>query len=172
MRIRKKVGILLILIGIGIPIVLYFFQDDGMMWTIKTHKQIQRNLDPDEVNALREISFIKKEIAKIEPYYDIPYIKPELNKEFNGEWIRSIGDEEFGKSISFKEYANKIIQYETKFTEAIKTAYANDHFVNEAWDIDIRKQIDIPYRQVVGIGVFLVLAGIGFLIFSIFTRQT
>jgi hypothetical protein len=31
---RLKVGMLLILIGIGMPLVLFFFQDNGTMFTI------------------------------------------------------------------------------------------------------------------------------------------
>lgn len=164
---RKIIGILLILIGLGFPLVLYFFQDDGVMFIIKTHKQIQRNLNPDEVNALQRITELKKELSDIDPAFEFTYFEPDAGPYKNGRKYHKTpkGD------VPFDEFAKMVVEYETAFIASIKTAYAANHFENEAWNIDTRKQIDIPYRQIVGIGVFLVLTGLGFLIFSILPKK-
>ena len=48
-------GILLILIGIGIPLVLAFFQDDGKLnLGSPTYKVIERKLTPTEIEAIEE----------------------------------------------------------------------------------------------------------------------
>jgi len=58
---KRKTGILLILIGIGIPLVLFFFQEDGEI-RIKNFllKEIERNLSQSEIRAIEE----KKELKK------------------------------------------------------------------------------------------------------------
>lgn len=58
---KRKVGILLILIGIGIPLVLLFFQEDGeIRLGREVVKEVERNLTPEE------IEFIKKQKELIE----------------------------------------------------------------------------------------------------------
>lgn len=172
MGIRKKIGILLILIGFGIPVVLYFFQDDGVLWTIKTHKQIQRNLSNDEIKALNEISTIKKQLETLMPSY-MKEITTNI-KETDWMW-EQLPNEKTGKSvvenISFEDFVQKALTYERKLIDAIKRSYAINKFEHEAWHIDARKQIEIPFRQFVGFGVFLVLTGLGFLIFSRFSNK-
>lgn len=52
---KRKMGILLILIGIGIPLVLAFFQDDGKLnLGSPTYKVIERKLTPTEIEAIEE----------------------------------------------------------------------------------------------------------------------
>ena len=52
---KRKVGIILILIGLGIPLVLFFFQEDDRI-LLKSPETIvvERKLTPDEIKALKE----------------------------------------------------------------------------------------------------------------------
>ncbi len=64
---KGKIGILLILIGIGIPLVLFFFQEDGEIRLGRTIiKEVERNLTPEEIEfRKRQIELIETEKAKL-----------------------------------------------------------------------------------------------------------
>lgn len=52
---KRKFGILLILIGFGIPLVLLFFQDNGdLNIGNPTYKVIERKLTPTEIETIEE----------------------------------------------------------------------------------------------------------------------
>jgi len=52
---KRKFGILLILIGFGIPLVLFFFQDDGdLNMGNPTYKVIERELTSNEIDWFEE----------------------------------------------------------------------------------------------------------------------
>ena len=60
---KRKVGILLILIGVGIPLVLFFFQEDGEIRLGRTIiKEVERNLTPEEIEIIKR----KKELREAE----------------------------------------------------------------------------------------------------------
>lgn len=59
---KRKIGIILILIGIGIPLVLFFFLEDGIVYTIETQKILVRKLSHKEVMTLK--SMLNKKIGK------------------------------------------------------------------------------------------------------------
>lgn len=64
---KRKIGILLILIGVGIPLVLFFFQEDGEIRLGRTIiKEVERNLTPEEIEfRKRQKELIEAEKAKL-----------------------------------------------------------------------------------------------------------
>ncbi len=76
---KRKVGILLILIGIGIPLVLLFFQEDGYLGS-KRYKQIERELNPKELEVLeKEIKRRRSSSSEGDLYQD--YLEKELERK-------------------------------------------------------------------------------------------
>lgn len=63
---KRKAGVLLILIGIGIPLVLFFFQNNygEISFGSPVFKRIERKLNPDEIKAYEEKNTILKGIEK------------------------------------------------------------------------------------------------------------
>jgi len=63
---KRKVGIFLLLIGIGIPSVLFFFQDDGILLEYKfQEKTVKRNLTKTE---LEKIDWVRSSAASWNEY--------------------------------------------------------------------------------------------------------
>jgi hypothetical protein len=169
---RKKVGVLLCLSGIGIPIVIYFFQVDEVIYTIKIHKVIERKLSKDEINSLYEISRLKKELETLMPDYMDQITTKIAEKDWWWEKLPKEGKEAAPKpDLSFEEFLQLAVTYESKLIGAIKAAYAVNNFEKEAWNVDSIKMLEIPYRQIVGVGVLFVFIGMGFIIFSFFKKQ-
>jgi len=127
----SKIGIILILIGIGIPLVLCFFQDDGVIYEIQTSKVIERKLNPAEIESIKaKIKKLNETTTEIESYFD------RLTKQ-----------------------------------SRIDESYEKDRFDKERWTVGTRKTIEIPFRQVIGIGLIFILFGIGLFIFSLVPKD-
>lgn len=64
---KRRIGILLILIGVGIPLVLFFFQEDGEIRLGRdVVKEVERNLTPEEIEfRKRQKELIEAEKAKL-----------------------------------------------------------------------------------------------------------
>lgn len=84
MNIKRKIGILLILIGIGIPLVLFFFQEEGEIRLGRTIiKEVERNLTPEEIEFIKrqkelieaKVKMTKKEIEDMDLYDRYTYSK-------------------------------------------------------------------------------------------------
>jgi len=54
---QRKIGLLLVLIGIGIPLVLVCFQNEDLEFTLRspTYKEVERSLTPDEIKVIKEL---------------------------------------------------------------------------------------------------------------------
>lgn len=122
---KRKIGILLVLIGIGIPLVLFFFQDDGYIYFGDfRYKEIERKLTPGEIKALEDI---KRNRMTFSP-----------------------------SAIEQEELLEK---YRREFM-------GEDYYKKEIWSIRSKSRFEIPYQYSIGIGIFLILFGIGMIIFS------
>lgn len=63
---KRKIGILLILIGVGVPIVLYFFQEDGEIRLGKSIiKEVERNLTPEEIEFVKLEKNLQEKLRKM-----------------------------------------------------------------------------------------------------------
>lgn len=63
---KRKAGILLILIGVGIPLVLFFFQNNGeFVLKERELKVIKRVLTPSELSALFKVIETQKTVDEI-----------------------------------------------------------------------------------------------------------
>lgn len=63
---KRKAGILLILIGVGIPLVLFFFQNNGeFVLKERELKVIKRVLTPSELSALFKVIETQKTLDEI-----------------------------------------------------------------------------------------------------------
>ncbi len=149
---KRKAGILLILIGVGIPLVLFFFQDGGDFdlgnWNLKT---LEREL------TLEEIKMIKSRIDEI--------------LEERGplvEWLiqRGVASEP-GKDSQINRWMSPIGPTETYLANLL----GDKDFKSQQWSITTGKHKYIPYKYSIGIGIILVLFGFGMLIFSFFPKE-
>jgi len=61
MKEARKSGVSLILIGLGIPLVLFFFQTDGEFRFVGKVQVFERSLTPAEINSLKKVIQEKKE---------------------------------------------------------------------------------------------------------------
>jgi 5-bromo-4-chloroindolyl phosphate hydrolysis protein len=58
---RRKTGILLILIGIGLPLILSFFQDEGDFRFRNASYIVERNLTPADIASIKKAMAEKKQ---------------------------------------------------------------------------------------------------------------
>jgi len=144
MNIKRKIGILLILIGIGTPLVLFFFQEKGTIFTIASSKTINRRLTPNEIYTLKKISELKEKAREA--------------KENEKKW-------------SFEEFMKYWLEYEKDLLNEIVKIYGENHFENETWNIYTHQTIDISVRHFIGLGILFALFGIGFFLFSFFSKE-
>jgi hypothetical protein len=61
MKEARKSGISLILIGIGIPLILFFFQTNGEFRFLGNVQVFERSLTPAEINSIKEAIKEEKE---------------------------------------------------------------------------------------------------------------
>ena len=160
MNAKRKIGIVLMIVAVALPLGLFFFQEKGVMFTIRSHELIERKLTPREINAMNEVTILKKRISDLN--------QDELSAL--NTWVPP------GTPLPENIKSNADLQrtveaYEKKLAENIKAAYGENHFEKEAWQIDFSKETKIPYRQIIGIGVLIFFAGLGIFIFSFFSPK-
>jgi hypothetical protein len=137
---KRKIGILLILIGVGIPLVLFFFQHRGYLYFGNpTYKLIERKLTPDEIEILN-----KKALAA-------------------NAWFRKLEKKE---SLEKNEY---FLKYKLAFDESNRIQ--SDNVSKLAWTIEYKLTLVIPYKNSIGIGIFLIFIGVGIIIFSFLPKE-
>ena len=171
---KRKIGILLMLIGIGIPLVTFFFQKDGQVFKVNYERTSKlETLAPlfevRTVLALVEIRKYSKELSKrksimtVEEYGTTGMygaVVWNIDQLFS---LWSIEQAETGEIIfpdgsridPESDVANKIGTFTTEYNlpKDLRT-YA----------------IKIPFRFCAGFGVLLWLTGVGFYIFSLFPQ--
>jgi len=143
---KRKVGILLILIGIGIPSVLFFFLDDYYYLNLgsPTYKVIERKLTPTEIEAIEE-KMATKEAWRKELSNKIARNPKALTEDIRNDIRLMLALPPIDKKL--KENVNK-----------------------EIWVINSKVSFVIPFKYFVGLGVALILIGIGFFLFSFFPK--
>ena len=94
---KRKIGISLILIGLAIPIVLFFFQEDGVIYSYQIYKTVERKLSPEESFTFRELA--KKDL-KIEEHFDL--IK---NGKHDAYWEQKKAIQDFFEKNHFEKVA-------------------------------------------------------------------
>lgn len=57
---RRRTGLLLLLIGIGIPLILSFFQEEGEFRFFSTTHVFERSLTPGEADAIKQSVQVQK----------------------------------------------------------------------------------------------------------------
>ena len=145
---KRKVGIFLLLIGIGIPSVLFFFQDDGNLnLGSPTYKEIERKLTPTEIEAIEEKMAAKEAWRKAldNKLTKVRTKRMDIIKLFAEVRVMLVSKPPIDKKL--KENVNK-----------------------EIWIINSKVRFVIPFKFFVGIGIILILSGIGMLIFSFFPK--
>jgi len=135
--------VLLILIGIGIPLVLFFFQNDENIDLRKRRvKTVERELTPKEIESFKDV----------------------IERELSGLMDNKKGKE----SYSLKEL-DYLAEYAILMWGEGKSNFAkwivDNYFKNQKWIITT-ESVYIPYKNFIGIGILFVLIGFGTLIFS------
>jgi len=104
----RKAGILLVLIGIGFPLILSFFQDDGEFRFFNASLVAERHLTP------REITSIKKAITEEKRRMDtIQRVAAEVKSAAR----KQLGEDYFRDKWIVKEYRGFSIPF--KYTIAV-----------------------------------------------------
>lgn len=135
-----RFGSLFILVGVGLPLVLFFFQSHGIL--IKFKKPIHNIISykPDSYDRAEMKHKVIKELHKV-------------SKEFE----KRLSDE---SKVSFWElrssYSSALDDYFNNYQHLIFTTKHTQY-----------KGYDLPYRYFIGIGIALIIAGINILIFSL-----
>jgi len=76
---KKKIGIILILVGVGIPLVLFFFQENGdLKFKNPTVKVIERKLNPKEIEIIEK----KREEDKTRKTSYLTYLDEFFGKDY------------------------------------------------------------------------------------------
>lgn len=104
----RKTGILLILIGIGLPLILSFFQQEGDFRFHSASFIVERNLAP------AEIATIKKAMAEKKHSMDI---LQRVAEEVKSAARKQLGEDYFKEKWIVKEYSGFSIPF--KYTIAL-----------------------------------------------------
>jgi len=146
MKRQIKTGLLIIVIGIGIPIVTFFFQTEDLVFNLgsPTYKEIERTLTPDEIKALEEDRAGR------------------LERMREGE--RKAKNEYMGKEKA------KYIRWMIETYEAEHALFGEDYY-KEKWLVKSKAKLVIPYKYFLGIGFILIFIGIGKIVLSIPSRE-
>ena len=142
---KLKIGIFLILFGIGMPLVLFFFQEDGTMFTITRTTTAIKNPTKDKTAELEQkIGEIVDVVTRIYEKYVTPKQRAEEIPDLD---VFLEGHHNGGKIYKI-------------------SAELKNLFETGKWTETTNERIDIPFRHFVGLGVLFMLLGIGFIVFS------
>lgn len=168
---KRKIGVLLILIGIGIPLVLFFFQSDGVLFGLKYKRSSK--LRPGylmlEMNTVQEFANCNKALNEMVTLIQKKSVL--ITKEL--EFLEKVSDL---KIAIVKLYGHLGVQLSSDGNVTLP-----DGTIVTPGDIetlDYRPEpdtllysLDIPYQHSVGLGIFILLVGLGLLLFSLFPQN-
>jgi len=171
---RIKIGVVLMLIGIGIPLVLAFFQKDGEIFklTIEKHDKL-REAEVKALNSLYDISTSYKLFAD-----DI--LKIITDKQFEGYLnVRNL--------VAKLDKANELIEDVLRKAEIPNVGRIDiDKGSGKAKVIPppgfvldnpfvllapVKYSAGIPFNYSIGVGLIFFITGIGFVILSLIGRK-
>lgn len=185
---RIRTGVLLMLIGIGIPLVLIFFQNGGELFKMNIEKYDK--LRDEEVKTLNSIYTLSKSIKEIlselEKNAPAPFSK--TKKEAGPPstipldvYFVSTGMEEMKKVINeIEDFLKKalISNVHMQSTDGKLVRLPPGYELVSLEGIEkfvistsVNISIGIPYKYSVGIGVLIFLTGIGIVILSLIGRK-
>jgi len=153
---QKKTGLILILIGFGIPIISLCFQTEDLLFEIKTptYKEIERKLTQDEINAIKAQSIQSNS----------PIIK--TTEELFGtkeQELKALSKER--RAQSFEQWAD-----EQLIKQIDKLLYEKNYYTQK-WIVKSKALLTIRWRYFLGIGFIFIFTGIGKIILSPPTRR-
>jgi len=152
---RIRVGVLLMLIGIAIPLVLMFFQEDGELFRMNITKSYR--LRDAEVSLIDSISYFKELLQTLHQNFEN---LPSAVKNT--------------RNYSDKIFMEKMIKYFEEwnsFRATLIKARINQGEEGPAYYSTTNISIGIPYRYTIGFGVLLFIIGIGIIIISLIGRK-
>lgn len=140
-----KTGLLIIVVGIGIPIVSFFFQTEDLVFKLgsPTYKEIERKLTPDEIKAIEE-----------------DRVKT----------LERMRENEIKARKAYRHEEAKWIRWMIEVFEREHTLFGEDYY-KETWIIKSKAKLVIPYKYFLGIGFILIFVGIGKIVLSIPSRE-
>lgn len=145
MKKQIKTGLLIIVIGIGIPIVSFFFQTEDLVFKLgsPTYKEIERKLTPVEIKAIEEVRAGRLERMR---------------------------ESEIKARDQYRGEEAKYIRWMIETYEAEHTLFGEDYY-KEKWLVKSKAKLVIPYKYFLGIGFILIFIGIGKIVLSIPSRE-
>lgn len=99
---RRRTGILLILIGIGIPLILSFFQEEGEFRFYSKTRIVERGLIPQEQKEI-ELALLQKK----QSMNDIQRVTEEVKDVYR----RLLGEDYYKDKWTFREYHGFLIPF-------------------------------------------------------------
>jgi hypothetical protein len=174
------------IIGIGIPLTLFFFQADGDLFKLTIIKR--DTLRGEEIKTLNSIFSLVKPFTQIESSYKDMLKNPpkaltteELNAFFLIEGIaKSIAETNERMKILINEayvpeagrvYGKKIVNESISLPPPGFKLESPEEFGEFIKMTPIRRTISIPYNYSIGVGVMLFLFGLSFVILPLIERK-
>ena len=151
---KLKIAITLFLIGIALPSILYFYQDDrGIILEIPLKKVEKRKLTYSELDYLE---FLLKRLHNY-------FLGKEKRENFNmlGRYYEILGE----KYDLDKEY------FHIFKISLLKQTYGREYITNTSFLVEIEERIPISYKKIIGVGIVFIFLGLGFLISYLFKVQ-
>ncbi len=152
---KLKLGILLMLIGIGIPLTLIFFQEEGELFKLKieTHDKV-REAEIKTLNSIVNLSkiYIKAKSLWDEVHFPAGTIVP---KDIIDTWAYlELMSDEFEKALT---------EVQAIFIEG---SIPNLKQTQDKFEISfpVEYRVGIPYKYSLGVGTIMFLIGLSFIV--------
>ncbi|MEN6560200.1 MAG: hypothetical protein ABFD52_05450 [Acidobacteriota bacterium] len=188
---KKRLGLLIILVGVGLPLSTYFFQENGKIKLAFHIRKVERKLNSKEIGILNELTIPRDRISNLILYLRAPlvrgsyaasprtFFKMEPNRDSYNYWKKKFSD------LSYDEYisALKGEKREREILQELEDAYPLKALLDEEQIRDLSKIEElleelkknemkdvwvmqdrvayIPYKPIVGIGIILLFVGLG-----------
>jgi hypothetical protein len=175
---RIRIGVVLMLIGIGIPLVLVFFQKDGELFNIKITKYDKlREAEVKTLNSFYDLSKLYEKEVSIafgdKPPAVLSTSQMEASQTF---WALSGTFKEIEDLLRKAEIPNtgRIDKQGGKVIPPLPPGFVLDNpdglgkFVLLA---PVKYTAGIPFNYSIGVGLIFFITGIGFVILSLIGRK-
>lgn len=158
---RIKIGIILMLVGIGIPLTLMFFQKNGTLFYFKVK----------EKDKLREA-----EVKTLNSIYDLSKWLADANSSLES-YIDKLGRVELERFLNLISMAEKIdkvnkdINILLNETGIPRKKLPSGQLEEFVYWTEVERSTGIPFNYSIGIGLIFFITGIGIVIVSLIGRK-
>ena len=184
---KIKVGLVLLLVGIGIPLTLMFFQTDGELFKLTIEKQDKlREAEVETLNGLVDINRLLNALDSppVKQYAEKVMNEMKADKDsslYNG-WVialySGVSIDQVKDSIqsllnkAFIPNTGRILDYTTVKSTEVDKLREQYHIGRFIMDTPTDIKVGIPYKYSIGLGTIIFLVGFGLVLVATVDRQT